>query len=188
MKTVGHEKYNSQVMSDHDIDCLVSAKRFIEKYGYSPLFNEIAFNVGITKNQVVRSMNNLKELGMIRFTRNRARGYVITEAGQLFKPVGYTVSKKHMVWGHHDLTDIELETMRCINTLFAAYGIPPSLTEVTERAALSSTSHTVYILNALREKHYIHWQNQSDNPFKKIIERTEKGIQVGMECLLLPMS
>lgn len=188
MKTVGHEKYNNQFMSDNTIDCLIVAKSWIETYGYSPLYSEISDQTGLTLKQVRRAMNNLDRLGMITYTRERARGYVVSAAGQLFSPPERVtrVQKKHMIWGHHELTDIELEIMRSINTLFSAYRVPPSLTELCDRGGLTSTAHGAYILKRLREKGYIKWNpivisSGAPNQFKKVIERTEKGVKVGEE-------
>lgn len=195
MKTVGHEKYNNQFMSDITIDCLMAAKLWIERYGYSPLYSELAERVGLTEKQVRRCMNNLEVLGFVMHTRDRARGYIVTEAGQLFSPPIITTRgyKKHMVWGHHELTDIELEVMRSINTLFTDYRVPPSLTELCDRSGLTSTAHGAYILKCLREKGYIKWNppvisSSAPNQFKKVIERTEKGVKVGGEWKMATLS
>lgn len=177
--TIGNEIYRHPLLDDHEVECVLTIRWFRRRYGYSPLYEEIAEQTGMTKSQVKYAMASLDSLGYIVYGRNRGRGYVLTVKGESLELPESTRGKKHSKYDDIFLTDVEFATMQGINELIGAYHVPPTYSEIMEHMKANSTAAVAYTIKCLREKGYLHDQTHVAKE-RKVILPTERGAKLGV--------
>jgi len=177
--TIKNDVYGHLTLDDHEVECLMVVRWYRRKYGYPPLYEEIAEQTELTKSQVKYSMKNLEELGYIVYGRKRGRGYVVTVLGESLAIPNANRSKKHEKYDDIWLTDVEYATMRGINELISMYQVPPTYSEVMTHVKAGSTAAVAYTVKCLREKGYLYPQDGVPKE-RKVIMPTQKGINVGI--------